>query len=110
MSLARHVCFGRPLLPGTSRVVLTKIQVDPEDIIKRVHPRQIQEPGEQSLRGSSGRQPATSHLTPYNSRYASQVDIPKFKIPEDGAEADTVYAMIKDELDLDGKPNLNLAR
>ncbi len=38
------------------------------------------------------------------------MNIPKFKIPQDGAEADTVHAMIKDELDLDGKPNLNLAR
>jgi glutamate decarboxylase len=51
-----------------------------------------------------------SHLTPYISRYASQKDIPKFSIPADGAPADTVYNMLRDELDLDGKPNLNLAR
>jgi glutamate decarboxylase len=35
--------------------------------------------------------------------------IPKFEIPRDGAPGDTVYAMIRDELDLDGRPNLNLA-
>ena len=38
------------------------------------------------------------------------MSIPKFKIPDDGAPSDTVYYMIKDELDLDGRPNLNLAR
>jgi len=36
--------------------------------------------------------------------------IPKYQIPQDGAPGDTVYAMIKDELDLDGRPTLNLAR
>ena len=51
-----------------------------------------------------------SHLTPYQSRYASQSFIPKAKIPDEGAPADSVYQMIKDELDLDGRPNLNLAR
>lgn len=51
-----------------------------------------------------------SHLTPYNSRYASQTFIPKAKIPDEGDTAESVYQMIKDELDLDGRPNLNLAR
>jgi glutamate decarboxylase len=51
----------------------------------------------------------STHLTPYNSRYASQVRIPKYKIPEEGTPGDTVHALLKDELDLDGKPNLNLA-
>lgn len=55
-------------------------------------------------------QAAISHLTPYSSRYASNVSLPKYKLPKEGAEADTVYSMIRDELDLDGKPNLNLAR
>ena len=52
----------------------------------------------------------TSQTTPYSSRYASQQEISKFKIPQDGAPADAVHQMLKDELDLDGKPNLNLAR
>ena len=43
-------------------------------------------------------------------RYEAQTSIPKFKIPDDGAPSDTVYYMLKDELDLDGRPNLNLAR
>jgi glutamate decarboxylase len=51
----------------------------------------------------------TSHLTPYGSRYAAQVEVPKYRLPQEGAPSDTVYQMLKDELDLDGKPNLNLA-
>ncbi|KAL9595548.1 MAG: hypothetical protein Q9219_006378 [cf. Caloplaca sp. 3 TL-2023] len=52
---------------------------------------------------------ATSTITPYSSRYASQQEISKFKIPQQGAPADAVHQMLKDELDLDGRPNLNLA-
>ncbi|KAK3363422.1 glutamate decarboxylase [Lasiosphaeria hispida] len=70
--------------------------IDPEDLIHHL------------ALGSGSRGPS-SHLTPYSSPYASQKDIPKYKIPSDGSPADTVYAMIKDELDLDGRPNLNLA-
>lgn len=52
----------------------------------------------------------TSYITPYSTRYASRQEISKFKIPDDGAPADAVHQMLKDELDLDGRPNLNLAR
>ncbi len=52
----------------------------------------------------------TSHLTPYSTRYASKQEISKFKIPHEGTSADAVHQMLKDELDLDGRPNLNLAR
>ncbi len=52
----------------------------------------------------------TSHLTAYGTRYASEMEIPKYRMPQEGAPADTVYQIIRDELDLDGKPNLNLAR
>ncbi|KAL8387180.1 hypothetical protein RB595_010100 [Gaeumannomyces hyphopodioides] len=86
MSLARHV--------------------NPDEIIQRLHCASLSEQdGDDDPRS----QAAVSHLTPYTSRYASQVSLPKFKIPKHGAESDTVYSMIRDELDLDGKPNLNLA-
>lgn len=52
----------------------------------------------------------SAHIHPFDSRYTSQMNIPKYKIPEEGAPGDTVFQMIRDELDLDGKPNLNLAR
>ncbi|RMZ74377.1 glutamate decarboxylase [Pyrenophora seminiperda CCB06] len=52
---------------------------------------------------------ATSHITPYSSRYAAGAELSKFKIPHDGAPADVVHQLLKDELDLDGRPSLNLA-
>lgn len=48
-------------------------------------------------------------MTPYSSRYNSKDEISKFVIPQNGAPADAVHQMLKDELDLDGRPNLNLA-
>ena len=47
---------------------------------------------------------------PYTSRYASREEIPKFKMSEKGVSAETTHQLLKDELDLDGRPNLNLAR
>jgi glutamate decarboxylase len=47
--------------------------------------------------------------TPYSSRYGAREDIPKYNIPNDGIEANAAYQLIHDELDFDGKPNLNLA-
>lgn len=47
--------------------------------------------------------------TPYSSRYNAEVALDKHKMPSDGAPADAVHQMLKDELDLDGRPNLNLA-
>lgn len=83
----------------------TVMQVDPEEIIRTLHDspheahkRHVHTPG------------AVSQNTPYSSRYSTQQQISKFKIPRDGAPADAVHQMLKDELDLDGKPNLNLAR
>jgi len=78
------------------------LQVDPEDIINHLSSLQLHE-AKNSGGGSS------THLTPYSTPYASQQDVPRYQIPQEGAPADTVYSMLKDELDLDGRPNLNLA-
>ncbi|KAK4229940.1 glutamate decarboxylase [Podospora fimiseda] len=75
--------------------------VNPEDIIHHLQ--------DNKKTGSGGEGGESAHLTVYSSRYTSQRDIPKYNIPQDGCPGDTVYAMIKDELDLDGRPNLNLA-
>ncbi|KAK2732346.1 hypothetical protein FQN55_004250 [Onygenales sp. PD_40] len=48
-------------------------------------------------------------MTPYSTRYASREEIPKFQIPKDGAPAEAVHRMLRDDLDLDGIPNLNMA-
>ncbi|KAL5906413.1 glutamate decarboxylase gad1 [Pyricularia oryzae] len=80
--------------------------VNPDDIVQHLHNSSLKE---QDGDNDTRTQAAISHLTPYSSRYASNVSLPKYKLPKEGAEADTVYSMIRDELDLDGKPNLNLA-
>lgn len=120
MSLARHVSS-----PSTSKGSQSKItdrtsafillfarqslndgtnhtQVDPDHLIEtlRDHPSKAHRHNVQG---------AISTVTPYSSRYASEQEISKFKIPKEGAPADAVHQMLKDELDLDGRPNLNLA-
>ncbi|KAI1092813.1 glutamate decarboxylase [Rostrohypoxylon terebratum] len=84
MSLARHI--------------------DPEELVERLHDAHLTENGRQLRQKMT-----TSHLTPYGTKYASETDVPKYQIPKEGAPADTAYQLIRDELDLDGKPNLNLA-
>ncbi|OLN96510.1 Glutamate decarboxylase [Colletotrichum chlorophyti] len=79
--------------------------VNPEDIVQRLQATHITPPGHSNIL----RHATSSHIQPYDSRYTSQTNIPKYKIPGEGAPADTVFQMIRDELDLDGKPNLNLA-
>ena len=80
-------------------------QIDPDELVQRIHDANLTE-GSQSIRSHM----AVSHLTPYSSQYATRVNVPKYKIPEEGAPADAVYELLRDELDHDGKPNLNLAR
>ncbi|KAI0453393.1 glutamate decarboxylase [Xylaria acuta] len=78
--------------------------IDPEELVERLHDAHLTEGGKKLRKLTK-----TSHLTPYGSRYASEVEVPKYQLPEQGAPADTVYQLIRDELDLDGRPNLNLA-
>lgn len=46
--------------------------------------------------------------SPLAGRY-SITPVPRYKIPEEGIEAQEVYQLIHDELQLDGKPDLNLS-
>ena len=75
--------------------------IDPDELIETLkdHP----------LHKAGAHQRGVSHTTPYSSRYAASVELSKYKIPQDGAPADTVHQLLKDELDLDGRPSLNLA-
>jgi hypothetical protein len=109
MSLARHVSrrfsqarSDHPELCRTN----SYLKVDPDEIIQGLHDLHMKEAGKQHVHTHGG----TSHITPYSTRYASKQEISKFKIPHEGAPADAVHQMLKDELDLDGRPNLNLAR
>ena len=81
------------------------LKVDPDSIIKTLHDHPHQ-PHKRHVQTKG----ALSSITPYSSRYATSQEISKFKIPHQGAPADAVHQMLKDELDLDGRPNLNLAR
>ena len=48
------------------------------------------------------------NTTTYGSRYFSE-SIPKYEMPEDGMPAKAAYQLIREELNLDGNPALNLA-
>ncbi|KAF2964135.1 hypothetical protein GQX73_g9444 [Xylaria multiplex] len=78
--------------------------IDPEELVARLHDAHLTEGGKKLRKLMT-----TSHLTPYGTKYASEIEVPKYRMPQDGAPADTVYQLLRDELDLDGKPNLNLA-
>lgn len=69
--------------------------VDPDELIRSLHDHPTHKAGRNSSR-------FVSHTTPYSSRYSSSKELSKFKIPHDGAPADTVHQLLKDELDLDG--------
>jgi glutamate decarboxylase len=75
--------------------------VDTEELIKTLHDHPTHKAGRSNQ--------ALLHTTPYSSRYAASTELSKFKIPQDGAPADVVHQLLRDELDLDGRPNLNLA-
>ncbi|TGJ87597.1 hypothetical protein E0Z10_g1164 [Xylaria hypoxylon] len=78
--------------------------VDPEELVERLHDAHLTQGGKQIRKLMT-----TSHLTPYGTRYASEIEVPKYRMPDEGAPADTVYQLLHDELELDGRPNLNLA-
>ncbi|KAJ9245236.1 putative glutamate decarboxylase [Paecilomyces variotii] len=78
--------------------------IDSDAIIKELR----QDP-EKSWKKNIHTENAVSCVTPYSTRYASKEEIPKFKIPRKGAPAAAVRQILEDELDLDGRPNLNLA-
>lgn len=68
---------------------------------------------QQNLPGNSGMfraqyQEHHGFIGAYTSDYATK-PIPKFRIPATGANSETCYQLIKDDLELDGKPSLNLA-
>ena len=72
--------------------------VDPDELIQSLKDHPIH-------KASSNHKSLVSHNTPYSSRYASSTELSKFRIPHDGAPADAVHQLLKDELDLDGVRN-----
>jgi glutamate decarboxylase len=47
--------------------------------------------------------------TPYSPRHGGPQAIPKYALPKTGIPSNAAYQLIHDELDLDGRPNLNVA-
>jgi glutamate decarboxylase len=43
---------------------------------------------------------ADMHDIPYASRYEVQMELPKYKMPENGVESKVVYQLLHDELEL----------
>jgi glutamate decarboxylase len=72
--------------------------VDAEEVVKHA----------EQASSSQLRTPKNIHSLAYGSRYATQ-EIPKFTLPDQSTEAAAVYQLIHDELELDGRPNMNLA-
>ncbi|PQE32805.1 glutamate decarboxylase protein [Rutstroemia sp. NJR-2017a WRK4] len=104
-----HLPGNRNYLPSFTNTFLPIMplarHVDPDDIVHQLHDLHMKDAGRRHVHSNGG----TSHITPYSTRYAAKQEISKFKIPHDGAPADAVHQLLKDELDLDGRPNLNLA-
>lgn len=79
--------------------------VDPDELIKA-----LRDNSHNSLESNVHTENAIASSTPYSTRYASKEPIPKFRIPTEGSPAEAAAQLLRDELDLDGRPNLNLAR
>lgn len=99
MVLSNHVCS--PDFSFEEGSFSDSRQVDPDNIIDSLW----NHPGKHHPSTHHG---GAHHYT-YGTRYSSQQPIPKFHIPNSGTDGGAVRQMIRDELDLDGKPNLNLA-
>ncbi|OZJ06656.1 hypothetical protein BZG36_00278 [Bifiguratus adelaidae] len=54
------------------------------------------------------REKMSTHSLAYGSRYAT-AEIPKWELPKHSSEPRTAYQLVHDELELDGRPALNLA-
>jgi glutamate decarboxylase len=102
MPLVTHVSYGRSLIAWHVLYIDENTQVEPDEIIKNLTI------GSKAKRGKYTHHLANSDLTPYSNKY-SILALAKHKLPQDGASAASVAQMIRDELDLDGRPNLNLA-
>lgn len=78
--------------------------IDPDHILEQLRDAPHSHRGKHtahSLPGAAG--------TPYTTRYNASDQLSKHRIPPNGAPAEAVAQMLRDELDLDGRPNLNLA-
>lgn len=76
--------------------------VDPEELLEQLTIET------KTKRGNHFKRMKDTSLTPYSNKYSISA-LSKHVLPKEGAPAEAVAQMIRDELDLDGRPNLNLA-
>lgn len=81
-------------------------------LARQVHSDQLLEQAQDhphlSLLQKAGAQKRDSHATMFAGRYETE-GVPKHELPQDGLSEEAAYHLLNNELELDGKPALNLA-
>lgn len=89
-----------PLFPTEMPLSLS---IDPESIVERAHDDPVI-----AAKHALGKSTSTSYSISHGGRYQT-APIPKYSIPEHGMDAEAAYQIVTDDIQLDGKPGLNLA-
>ncbi|KAK9490718.1 pyridoxal phosphate-dependent transferase [Lipomyces doorenjongii] len=83
--------------------------ISPDDLLRK-HQERYRIHSGRKFSGAPGTSGRSMHVaSPYINRYTAWEPIPKYKLPTNGVDSKSAYQIIHDDLDLDGKPNLNLA-
>jgi len=81
------------------------LSIDPDDLIKRAQ----KEPHLGLMtRARGGSADSSYHTFAHAGRYMTE-PVPKYHMPDHGMSEEAAYQLLSDELELDGRPNLNLA-
>ncbi|QKX59996.1 uncharacterized protein TRUGW13939_07138 [Talaromyces rugulosus] len=84
--------------------MVLSLSIDPDELIKT-----LRTTPDKNVKANIYTENAVASTTPYSTRYSSKESIPKYRLPQNGAPGDVAAQLLRDELDLDGRPNLNLA-
>lgn len=93
-----HPSSTEPIPPSQFNSMALPRHIDTEDVIKKAR----------EADGNQNDAKSHTHYSAYANRYTTG-GIPTFSIPDKGIDPEAAYQLIHDEMDLDGKPNLNLA-
>lgn len=92
------------IFTSVNAIMALAAHIDPDSIIEQLKDAPHSHRGKHTSHGLTG-----AGGTPYTTRYNASTHLSKHRMPHEGASADAVAQMLRDELDLDGRPNLNLA-
>ncbi|WFD36958.1 glutamate decarboxylase [Malassezia cuniculi] len=79
------------------------LSINPDTLVDQAHDDPIL-----AVSRSMGRESSKYYSVSHGGRYQTQ-PVPKYSIPDQGMDAETAYQIVADDLQLDGKPGLNLA-